>query len=113
MTEVFTDPELVVVGYLKSELEAYGIDSFVRNQEGNQSVIGAFGPVFWPVLCVSRKEDVALAEAVVAQFVAARKSKARTGQSDRICPSCGETVPGSFDVCWNCDKPLEEGPEPE
>jgi predicted RNA-binding Zn-ribbon protein involved in translation (DUF1610 family) len=21
---------------------------------------------------------------------------------DWVCPDCGETVPGSFDVCWNC-----------
>jgi hypothetical protein len=22
--------------------------------------------------------------------------------TDTTCPQCGETVPGSFDVCWNC-----------
>ena len=26
---------------------------------------------------------------------------------DWRCPSCGETVPGNFDVCWNCQTSRE------
>lgn len=107
MTEVFTDPELAVVGYLKSELDAFEIASFIRNQDANQSVVGALGPIFWPVLCVTRKEDLALAEAVIAKFVAARKTKSSTSGADWICAHCAESVPGSFDVCWNCDESRE------
>jgi hypothetical protein len=113
MTEVFTDPELAVVGYLKSELDAFEIASYIRNQDGNHSVVGAFGPIFWPVLCVTREEDKALAEAVVAQFVAARKSKASSGAKDWVCAHCAESVPGSFDVCWNCDESREAAVDPQ
>ena len=29
-------------------------------------------------------------------------------QHERPCPHCGEENPGSFDHCWNCEKPLNE-----
>jgi hypothetical protein len=40
--------------------------------------------------------------------------------TDWICPTCGETVPGNFELCWKCqsqeiaavDRALAEGPSP-
>lgn len=28
--------------------------------------------------------------------------RARTNSQEWICPHCDESVPGTFDICWNC-----------
>jgi Putative prokaryotic signal transducing protein len=109
MTEVFTDPDFTVVGFMRSELEGAGIPCFVRNQHTNTSMTGIPTVLFWPILCVTDDRDAPKAKAIVTSFVAARKDKEPDKRSDWICSKCGESVPASFDQCWQCGetKPIE------
>jgi len=107
MTEVFTDAEFTVVGFMRSELEVAGIPCFVRNQDVGISMTGI--PTAFPALCVTNESDVERARAMVALFVAARRGKDTEKRSTWICPKCSESVPSTFDRCWNCEesRPIE------
>ena len=101
MTEVFADAEFTVVGFMRSELEHAGIPCFVRNQDVGIAMTGI--PTAFPTLCVTNDADAERARAIVAAFVAARRGRQLVNRSDWICPSCGESVPSTFDRCWKCE----------
>jgi hypothetical protein len=108
MKEVFTDPEFTVVGFLKAELQAAGIACFIQNQHTNLSMTGVASALFWPALCISNDADLPAAQAIVQAFVAARRQSPDTETSpppEWTCAHCGEAVPGSFERCWQCEKP--------
>jgi hypothetical protein len=101
MTEIFTDSEFTVVGFMRSELEAANIPCFVRNQDVGIAMSGI--PTAFPSLCVANDSDIPKARMIVASFVAARKDKAPEKRSNWICPKCGESVPPTFEQCWQCE----------
>jgi hypothetical protein len=103
MKQVFTHHDPTVVGWKKSVLDGAGIDCFIRNENTSASLgAGALGlvqsPIFDPVLCIvddTRYDD--------AMTLLDGGGKAPTvNREDWRCPKCGETVPGNFELCWNC-----------
>jgi rubrerythrin len=39
-----------------------------------------------------------------------QQAKQAVEQADWVCPQCGETVPGTFEICWNCQYAKEATP---
>lgn len=42
------------------------------------------------------------------QEIASAESKAEQSDEEWICRQCSEQVPGSFEVCWNCNSPRRD-----
>ena len=81
-------------------LENEGIPTFTQNNGPQQALgPGLFPPPeFWPALCVLNDDDYPEAMKVLTDV---RKPDSRP-EADWKCASCGETVPGNFTSCWNC-----------
>ena len=103
MIELFRDKDMTRVGHFQSLLEAEGIKTFVRNE--SLSVTEAAIPVFSPALCILDEADKDRAVAILQQQIQASREAVKT---EVLCPSCGETNPGNFEVCWNCRQDLIE-----
>ena len=103
MKSVFVHKDPTVVGLKKSILEEAGIDCFIQN-ESTSATLGAGmlglvqSPIFDPVLCIL--DDSRYDEAMALLKSAPESPLAVT--ADWRCPKCGESVPGNFDICWNC-----------
>lgn len=105
MKEVFVHHDPSVVGLRKSILDEAGIACFIRNENTSATLgAGVFGlvqsPVFDPVLCVVDDGQYDEAMALLKNL----EAPAPSAGADWQCPKCGETVPGNFDACWNCQQ---------
>ena len=98
MKAVFWDLEPARVGLFQSTLEAEGIPCFVRNQHTNTMMTGMPSGLFFPVLCVTNDEDYERAKALIVEI----RDGSPGNLPDWTCTACGETVPGGFELCWNC-----------
>jgi Putative prokaryotic signal transducing protein len=106
MKEVFRSSDAGRVALYQSFIEDAGICSFVRNACTQQSLGGlamCFFPLpdFWPTLCVMNDEDYPEAMSILRSV----RDTAPAVQADWECPRCGESVPGNFTGCWNCENP--------
>ncbi len=101
MRKVFEYPTFLEVGHLASLLESHGIPSVVKNQDvsslmGEVPFLSAF-----PELWVVDEGDYDRAVALVQEYRSELSDD--SNPEDWLCPACGESVPGSFGSCWNCD----------
>ena len=95
MREIFTNEDFTKVGYYKSVLDSEGIPSFIRNGLGNNLPTGM--PCS-PTLCVENDDDYDRAMEILKSIHKPQQNES----ADWVCKSCSETVPGTFDTCWNC-----------
>ena len=104
MKELFRDKDFTRVGYFQSILEAEDIPTLIRNEHLTASGLSDIPiPEFYPALCVMNDEDYVTAVRLIRSCLdAERKSEG----VEITCPGCGETNPGNFDICWNCNGPL-------
>ena len=102
MTSVFVAMDLTRVGYAKNLLESAGIPCFIRNENTRTLGPSIYGysntHLLDPELCIL--DDSRLAEAQ--EIIQANMGTETTTTPDWICPSCKESNPGSFDICWSC-----------
>lgn len=108
MKEVFRHSDAALVSVRQSLLESAGIQTFIRNSDTQQALVGGLLiaifpiPVFWPTLCVMNDDDYPAAMDLLRET----KDVGSVVQPDWTCSKCGESVPGGFDVCWNCEESL-------
>lgn len=82
-------------------LNQAGIRAHVFN-EHMSSIVGDVPPdVAQPQVWLADDDDAPRARALLAEM---EHDARRT--TPRWCSACGESSPGSFDLCWNCGKPL-------
>lgn len=98
MERVHTADDHLFIGYLKSLLEADGIDCHVRNE----LLLGANGELppneCWPELWVLHDGDVSAAKSIVAAVLATP-----LGDTDPwTCTHCEEACEAQFYACWRC-----------
>ena len=105
MKELFRERDLTRVHYYQSILEAAGIPTFLRN-ENVSTTRGVSIPDFFPALCVVDDADYEQAVEVIKADV---EDSSRAPTEDVLCPHCGESCPGSFGRCWNCQASLGGG----
>ena len=97
MRDVFTSPESARVGLYCTILKEAGFNAFVRND--NVSGAEAVIPMFYPTVSIMDDDRYDEAKALIAEHLNAPV----VFSADWICPQCKESVPGSFDSCWNCE----------
>ncbi len=105
MREIFTHQDYTRVGHFKSILDSAGITSFIRNESSHSSVTELPSPVLFPTLCVEDDADYEKAMELLREVYQPHVTDA----PDWICGSCKETVPGTFESCWSCGAPRQEG----
>ena len=110
MKEVFRSPDHAQVSIFAAILENEGIPCFTKNSATEQSLAAGLVtslfpiPECWPALCVLNDDDYPEAMKVLTEL---RKPEPSPG-TDWKCASCGETVPGNFTSCWNCQTAREK-----
>lgn len=95
-----------MVGHYQSILQQAGIPSFIRNEHA-AALSELQGPAFYPVLCVDEENYEVAMELLQPYYQQARQEVEAV---DWTCPQCGETVPGTFEICWNCQYTKEATP---
>ena len=109
MREVYRHSDAALVGIRQALLEDAGIQTFVRNLNTQQAIVGgvlaALFPIpeFWPTLCVVDDDDYPEAIALLQDIPQVEESSKREWK----CSGCEEQVPGNFSLCWNCGQPAE------
>lgn len=114
MTPVFADADLTRVSFAKNLLQSAGIPCVLHN-EGHHTL----GPPIFthpdrvilnPTLAVL--DDAQAGEAL--EIIEAHFGAPPADSPDWTCPSCNETSPGTFDVCWSCGaaRPASSQPDP-
>lgn len=100
MKELFREWDYTKVGYFESVLEAEGIATIIRNKHLTMSGLTEIPiPEFFPALCVIDDEDYEPAMEIIRRHL----TENSVGVEREVkCPSCGETSPGNFDLCWSC-----------
>ena len=97
MREIFSDPESSKVGLYKSILDEAGFVCFIKNDNLSRGEVMI--PAFYPTLCIA--DDDRYDEALEL-LKSIHRPPANDGQ-DWTCPGCNESVPASFESCWNCE----------
>jgi len=110
MKEVFRHSDAGLVGVYQTLLESAGIQTFVRNADTQQTLVGSLFaavfplPDFWPTLCVMNDDEYPAAMEILRDV----KVPGAGTNAGWTCPQCGETVPENFVACWNCQKEREQ-----
>jgi hypothetical protein len=97
MRAVYSHSDHGRVGFFKSVLEDAGIDTFIKN-ESSYNATEFSTLIVAPTLCVINDDDYARAR----KLIELANLPPPVFRADWTCPSCGEQVPGNFDVCWKC-----------
>lgn len=95
MRQIFTSMDSAKVGLRRAMLEDAGIATFIRNDNLSQ-LSNPFIGAFQAALCVVEDADYDEAVAIVGIL------SHYDARPDWSCPKCKESVPASFDSCWNC-----------
>ncbi|MDP4624846.1 MAG: DUF2007 domain-containing protein [Akkermansiaceae bacterium] len=104
MKELFRERDLTKVTFYQSLLEAAEIPTFIKN-ENLSTTEGVSIPDFFPALCVVHSEDYDRAYALIKEHL---EETEKLSGTEITCPNCGETSPGNFGACWNCQSPLTQ-----
>lgn len=101
MRELCQETDSVRMGLLESILESRGIATCVEHSRENDALgIQQLGAArLQPTLCVVNDGDYESALAILREHLAEEEVKSREEIS---CPTCGETNPGNFEICWKC-----------
>lgn len=113
MKNVFSSAYVVECDQFRVKLSLAGIESVMRNEFGNPIglvLIGGVCTFTWPEVLVD-EADYETAAALAKAFIAASQSARSEGMTpvameteEWRCPTCGETVDGPMDSCWNCEE---------
>lgn len=106
MTPVFVDQDLTRVGFAKNILESAGIHCFVQNENTRSlgvSVMGFSNPALLdPTVYVTDETQVAAAQELLREHFSTATTINNGPDAEWTCPSCKESSPSSFDLCWKC-----------
>jgi hypothetical protein len=96
MKLVYTHENRFLVFNMQNILEAYRIETFLKNE----FIAGAAGDIAphetWLELWVRNDEDYERASLLINSTLEEKP------EQTWVCPHCHETNSDSFDFCWNC-----------
>jgi hypothetical protein len=101
-------PTPLEVGLFDSILQSNGIPTVIKNQNLSSLAGDMLFTTIFPELWVLDDNYSDQAVALLQNF--RQERLAPSTASDWTCTQCGESVPGNFDTCWNCETP--RFPEP-
>lgn len=101
MQRLYVAAHLPEAYLVRGLLAAAGIDARIVNEYA----LGALGDLpadaVRPEVWIDEARDLQRAQQIVDAY-----EQAPTAQGLAHCPACGEDSPGSFALCWNCQRPL-------
>ena len=103
MLEIYSAETVVDAQLFKDLLESDGIEAIIKGGylSGAAGELPASGLVsVW----ITDEIFDARARQLLVEF----EAKQRQQQSDIFCGQCGNSNPGSFELCWSCGKPLKQ-----
>ena len=103
MTEIFRHANLIKVSLYQRKLEEQGISTLIRNESIAMTEIPI--PVFYPALCIMNDKDHKKALEILKEVI--KREQTEITSPDVNCPSCNETSPANFEVCWACAGELQ------
>lgn len=103
MKEIFRAHDHALVGYYKTVLEAKGIPIILRNEYASTGITEIPIVEFYPNICVMNDADYEKAREILKNIT---QGDAKSSDQDLTCPSCSETNPGNFEICFSCESPL-------
>ena len=102
MTPFFSAPDLTRVSFARNLLEAEEIPCVIQNEHTltvGPSIYGYSSTHFLdPVICILDDAHLAAAKDILHAQLDPEDSAAL----DWSCPSCNESNPATFDLCWSC-----------
>ncbi|MDB4506921.1 DUF2007 domain-containing protein [Akkermansiaceae bacterium] len=106
MKEIYRHHEMINVANFRDVLLRAEIPCIIRNETLAMSGITEIPiPEFFPNLCVLHDED----EERALQLLRDHQARMIAGSDlERVCPTCKETNPGNFDLCYACQTPLTD-----
>ena len=105
MNKVFTNSDLVLVGHLRSILEARNIACYIRNEFMSAGAGEIPSHEIWPELWIIHDDELALARSMIEEVLAAQPQDSPPWE----CPVCGEHIEPQFSDCWSCAQSTEDG----
>jgi methyl coenzyme M reductase beta subunit len=100
MKLIYSHPNSMILGSMSSALNQEGIETQIRND----ILSGATGEIApgdtWIELWVV---DEAQAEAATQRI---KEILEQPERDDWLCKGCKESNPATFDMCWQCGKPI-------
>jgi len=110
MKEIFRHSNAGLVCVYQSLLESAGFQTFVRNADTQQAIVGGLLtaifplPDFWPILCVVNDADYPAAM----ELLQNAQNTGAEAQQEWTCPQCGNPIPENFTLCWNCGHSVDK-----
>lgn len=105
MKKVYSAANLPDAHLLSHMLDDAGIEHHIFN-ENLQGGVGELPFTHtYPEIWIVRESDFERARQVISLFERPDDSSDETVK----CAACGEENPGSFEICWQCGKPLKRG----
>jgi len=104
MKELYRHRELINVKQYADVLEGAGIHTMIRNDLAMSGLSEIPIPEFYPNLCVNEEDAVRAREILNAHVDLMSKGS----ELETVCSSCGEVNPGNFEICFNCQEPLNQ-----
>ncbi len=116
-----SDPPRLVRAYTAaSPIEAHFLRALIEREQIPVQVVGenlsgGFGELPASALQVElfvASEDLARAREIVSEYESRKMDGLPPDGTDNPwdCTACGETVDGTFEVCWNCQSPRPAPP---
>jgi len=99
MKELYTSMDSSRIGFYKSVLDEAGIVCFIQNDAGAQT-LNVISPIFQPTLCIV---DDSRYDEAIELLKPHHYPEAGPETAEWTCEKCGESNPGEFEVCWNCE----------
>lgn len=96
MFRLATTSTLAEAHLLRDLLSRAGVDARILNEHAQGGVGDIPFTHAWPEIWLDRPEDAERARALIDAFEHASPGP------DLRCGACGESNPGSFEVCWHC-----------
>jgi len=100
--KVFTHENRLIVYNLKNLLEEHGIECIIKNEFASGGV-GDLAPFeTWPELWVTEDHQFKQADQLIQETLTEPSI-----EPEWVCPHCGETNEGNFQLCWKCNSPAD------
>ena len=101
MTRVYSHPDPAITHLVMNRLRAVGVPAVVNGLAVGRG-LGEVPPIAaWSEVWVADGSPLAEVEAVLAEVTAEPTEEPEPW----FCPTCEETVEGTFAVCWSCGLP--------
>ncbi len=97
MRDLITCLDSTRLGFYKSILDEAEIGCFIRNETTSQ-LVNIFIGLRQPTLCLVNDADYEQAS----ELLRPHQSSEGFSSEEWLCPSCKESNPASFEVCWKC-----------